>query len=420
MQSETRRFKFLQVSDVHLDAHLSASRLPLPLAQRQERMREVLETFLLSLEVAKQEKVHAVFIPGNLWDNESVTGATAAKVIKGCEDLGEIPVLITPGNKDFYHPESFYNQKTLRSRGLPLWSPNVMIFSTAEFAAVSPPSLPGVSFTGRACIADPEASYRVLQRPVPRNERALLNILMFHGALESLVGDEGALSGPVFSDEELEIHRFDYAAIGQHIDFSEIQSSHNQVVGAYAGCLAGNGFDVVGSRYAILGSIESIAADQWQCHLDAIELDKRRFVMVGADISGLATDDIIEEIAVNIEELGGRADRDLLYIHLEGSYKLDSDASSLIEQLKERYLHLVVIDNTRPDYLSAHLDHRTTEWKYIESLLEMKRNTEMVRSGEFDTTALESGAVPRNVVEDALYYGLDALRHKKVTIRDVD
>ena len=418
MQSETRRFKFLQVSDVHLDAHLSHTRLPLPLAERQERMREVLETFLLALEVAKQEKVHAVFVPGNLWDNESVTAATAAKVIKGCEDLAEVPVLITPGNKDFYHPQSFYNQTALKARGLPLWSPNVMIFSNPEFAAVSPPTLPGVSFTGRACLADAELSYRVLQRPVPKNERALLNILIFHGAMEGLISDEDGLSGAVFSEDELEAHGFDYAAMGQYVDFGAIQSTQSQVIGAYAGVLAGNGFDVLGTRFAILGAIESAADEPWQCTLDPVELDRRRFVMVGADISGLATEDIIEEIAVNIEELGGRADKDLLYVHLEGSYKLDSDGSAVVEQLKARYLHLVVIDNTRPDYLSAHLDHRTTEWKYIEALLEMKRNTELVRTGEFDTTT--TGAVSRNVVEDALYYGLDALRHKKVTIRDVD
>jgi hypothetical protein len=416
MQSETRRFKFLQVSDVHLDAHLSASRLPLPIGERQERMKEVVETFLVSLEAAKQEQVNAVFVPGNLWDNESITAATASKVIKGCEELGEIPILIAPGNKDFYHPQSFYNQKTLRARGLPQWPANVMIFSSAEFTAVSPPTLPGVSFTGRACTHDGEPPYRVLQRAVPKNDRAVLNILLFHGNLDGLTADETAVQGPVFSEGELEGHRFHYTAVGGHIDCAEIRSSSAKPMAAYAGVLAGNGFDVLGSRYAILGSIESIAGAEWECKLDPVEFDRRRFIMVGADISGLATEDVIEEIAVNIEEQGGRAGTDLLYVHLEGSYKLDGDASSVIQGLKERYLHLVVIDNTRPDYLSAHLDHRTTEWKYIESLLEMKRN---VRGSESDTTDA-SGDVSRDVVEDALYYGLDALRHKKVTIRDVD
>jgi hypothetical protein len=44
----------------------------------------------------------------------------------------------------------------------------------------------------------------------------------------------------------------------------------------------------------------------------------------------------------------------------------------------------------------------------------MKKNAENV-GAESDTTQNDA-----SLIEDALYYGLDALRRKRVTVRDVD
>lgn len=145
MGKESGQFKFLQFSDVHLDSRLSFLKLPLSLTERQQRRREILEVFLLALEVARSEQIDAVLIPGDLWHNESIKGSTLARIINGCAELGDIPVVIAPGDSDCYTPESFYNNDILHFYGLPTWSDNVHIFKGGDFSTVRHPSYPHVA-----------------------------------------------------------------------------------------------------------------------------------------------------------------------------------------------------------------------------------------------------------------------------------
>lgn len=135
--------------------------------------------------------------------------------------------------------------------------------------------------------------------------------------------------------------------------------------------------------------------------------------MVGADITGLSADDMMDEINLAIEDQAGRPDDDIVYLHLEGRYQAASSPADLIEKLQERFPNLVVQDNTRPDYLAEKYDTRTTEWKFIEALLALKKEAE-------EKESVKGGSLSSGAVEDALYYGLDALKQKRVTVRDVD
>ena len=86
------------------------------------------------------------------------------------------------------------------------------------------------------------------------------------------------------------------------------------------------------------------------------------------------------------------------------------------------FYHLLVVDNTRADYLAERFDQRTTEWKYIEAMLEMKTRAEKAKNQELggdSLTGIPGADVSGKTVEDALYYGLDALRTKKVVVKNV-
>jgi len=328
-----------------------------------------------------------------------------------------VPVLIAPGDRDCYSLDSFYNNDILHLYGLPTWSENVHVFKTNEFSTVRHPSAPDIAFTGRALLDSSPQSDHPLADAIPRDLDASINILLLCGSIDGYTGvDKSSETAPYspFTAEELEEAQFTYAALGHYQDYTEVLSGAGDILGAYSGSLAGRGFDELGPRFALLGTIQNNEFGAWQCNIEPLELDRRRMVMVSTDISGLTGEEMLEEITMSIADQGGRIESDLVFLQLEGTFSIDSNPTSVIDELHYRYYNVAVMDYTRPDYLSESFDERTTEAKFVDSLLAMKKNAENV-GGEFDTTHNDA-----NLIEDALYYGLDALRRKKVTVRDVD
>jgi hypothetical protein len=136
----------------------------------------------------------------------------------------------------------------------------------------------------------------------------------------------------------------------------------------------------------------------------------------------LGNEEIKDEIVINIEDSGVRPDTDVVAINLEGRHKPGCYPKQIAEELSDNFYHLLVVDNTRPDYLSERFDERTTEWKFIEAMLAMKTNAEKPRGREMGSDSLSGlpGAdISGKTVEDALYYGLDALKLKRVIVRNV-
>lgn len=419
MSSETRSFSFVQVSDVHLDSRLLATGFPLKIPQRRAREEELLQALFDSFKLAVERKVDAVLIPGDLWHNESVRTATIEKVVRACAELGDIQVFICPGNRDFYSLESPYNSDALEIRGVQPWSANVHIFKSEQFTTIVHPLRPDVSFTGRAFTSEDVNLARLLSTPAPKSDTEI-NILLFHGALDGYMGNDmdrpNKQTAP-FSLAELKSQNFTYAAIGHYHDFTEIRMDTGLLLGAYSGCPASRSFFETGPRHVLYGVIEAGRPGRWNIALEPIELDNRRLVMVAADITGLSIEDMLEELVVNIDDQGGRSETDIVFLHLEGRYSPANDPAVVLNELRERFPELVVYDNTRPDYLAETYDERTVEGRFIEGLLELKRRIERARAGtDGDADYPLSG----KIVEDALYYGLDALKQRRITVRNVD
>jgi hypothetical protein len=100
-------------------------------------------------------------------------------------------------------------------------------------------------------------------------------------------------------------------------------------------------------------------------------------MLVTVDVSGLGDEDIRDEILVNHrrERRQGR-----LRYHRHQFRRSPQARGQPQSKLPTRWLadfyHLLVVDNTRADYLAERFDQRTTEWKYIEAMLEMKTRAE--------------------------------------------
>ena len=110
--------KALLFSDLHLDM-VFANAVSREGARR--RRQTIRDTLARIIDVALDEKVDVVLCGGDVYEQDRVTPDTAALLQAQFERLSPIPLLIAPGNHDWFGPGSVY----ARNR----WSGNVHIFT---------------------------------------------------------------------------------------------------------------------------------------------------------------------------------------------------------------------------------------------------------------------------------------------------
>ncbi|MDZ4836653.1 MAG: metallophosphoesterase [Candidatus Melainabacteria bacterium] len=425
MPSENSTFKFLQLSDVHLDSPQNRGVLSFSPSQRAARYTDLVESLVGACRVASDQNVDAVLIPGGIWDHRSIRGDTAGTVVEAIAELKDIPVFITPGEGDPYTIDSYYNPAFLSARGMRSWPQNAHIFNQHEFTTIKHPLRDDVAITGHAHLSPTRITERLLGGYVPRDEGAAFNILLFHGSLDSYPGMDGMHDRLTaqFSVEELAAQRFNYTALGHFHEYTELCDENDQIIGAYSGCLCGRNFDELGPRVAILGTIVKDANGTTTTTVEPIEVASNRLTYLPVDVSGLDAASLKEEIAYAVQDQEIRPDVDIVCISLEGTHSPEFDPFEAAQELRPDFYHLLIVDRTRPDYLAEEYDPRTTEYKFLESMLERQTQAESKRAADPRADTLNN--VPgfflsAKTIEDALYYGLDALKRQKVSHRHVD
>lgn len=427
MEQENRPFTFVQFSDVHLDSPQNRGVLSYSPAKCQERYADFVETFVFALSFAKENNVDAVFIPGGLWNRDTIRSQTAGTVLEAIEQISPIPVYISPSDNDPYSIDSPYSSKFLSALGMRAWPENAIIFNTASFKTLIHPTRKDVTITGRAYKKFGVDQTRYLTEPINISERSMVNILLHHGSLELEESEEfrqqlRAKTCP-FNIEELDNQRFTYVALGHNQDYLEVENREGLLIGAYSGCLVGRNFEELGPRGLIHGSISTDEEGGTIVDLAPTEAAKNRIMYIAVDITGLDEELIKEEILLMIEENDINPETDIVALSLEGRFAHDNTKLVLIDEIKDEFYHLIVVDRTRPDYLSEQYDPRTTEYKFIERMLESIQEAEAKREASppgDSLTGLPGALISGKTIEDALYYGLDALKNKKVTVRHVD
>ena len=138
--------RFLQVSDVHLGRPFAW----LPADRREERRRDQQRALEQAVHQAMERSVHAILVPGDLFDALAIDAGSLTHAIKTFEAAGCPPVFISPGNHDPFSPTSvLWNPRLLAARGL-AWPAHVHVFDSPEWSAQQVPRLPGVRVWGRA------------------------------------------------------------------------------------------------------------------------------------------------------------------------------------------------------------------------------------------------------------------------------
>jgi len=114
--------KFLHLADVHLDTPFQVRTKELRMFLRQA----IREAFQRAIDLAISEKVHAVLIAGDLFDNQTLSFATERVRVEQMKRLYEakIPVFYAPGNHD---PAGVIYRRSLIE-----WPDNVKVFNARK------------------------------------------------------------------------------------------------------------------------------------------------------------------------------------------------------------------------------------------------------------------------------------------------
>lgn len=250
--------KIVHAADFHLDSAFGG--LPEDMARQRRRESRDLADRLADLVLA--EGAELVLLCGDLFDGERVFPETV-ELLRGALGRMACPVFIAPGNHDPYTPRSPY-----AAAG---WPDNVHIFTKDSLEAVELPELNtvvhGAAFTGRSRTEQLMAGFSA-----PADGR--IHVLCIHGDVDAL----DSPYGPV-TTAQLAASGLDYAAFGHVHQCSGLRRAGN-TCWAYPGCPEGRGFDELGDKGVLAGSVEKDGAQ-----MAFVPLCRRRYHILTADVT---------------------------------------------------------------------------------------------------------------------------------------
>lgn len=409
--------RFVQFSDLHLDCKLLRSKLQLPAEKRAQINRDIQQGLACAVEIARDENADVVLVPGDLWDDESVSFESATFIYDRLASLAPVPVLIAPGNHDPYNRFSYHHPAYYREKVGKPHPANVHIFRSQQLEPVLVNSIENVAFYGCCFEENKPRRERLLAAFKPKqkmdNTDDPINVLIMHASQDDQLrpSEDQVITAP-FSARELLDTGFDYAAFGHYHRFSVIEDITGHVRGAYAGVPVARGLDETGEHYVLSGEIGrgGVLPRTLKKHV----VDKRRIVRVPVQIDSTVTNTAAaKELVCAALDAANIAKNDIAYVELHGRThpeigKFDFDRSWCDEQC----FHVVV-------------DQAALEAEYdLDALLADETSNKRIE-GRFAArmkALLEQSvddADRQRLLRSAMAYGLDALNGREVQPRNV-
>ncbi len=353
----------LHAADFHLDSPFRS----LPPGEARRRREDQRQTLDALRDLVLDHRVDLVLLPGDLFDSQETYPETLEALARS---LGQMPcpVVIAPGNHDYYDPKSPYARLS--------WPDNVYIFQSEAVTALPVPDLGatvyGCAFTSPFRDDDPLAGFHA------PDDGSL--------AIGCLHGDVGKRSryAPIAPDS-LEKSGLAYAALGHVHAPSGLQGAVTPW--AYPGCPQGRGVDELGRRGVCLVRV----AHDRAATLDFLPLPGPRYLELEEDVPDR------DPAAVLSAALAGCGE-DYVRLSLTGrSAPLDLSALQALGGGLCRHLQLRD-DTTRPRDVWARLEEDTLTGHFLR---EMAARLEAAPQAD------------RPLLERALAYGLAALEGRE-------
>ncbi len=374
--------KFVHAADLHLDSPF----LMEDVHKASLRRGELRSTFSRLIDEAKKFDADFVFIAGDLFDRRYVTKNTLELAVSLFASFHECRFIITPGNHDFYSPDSVWEKMDFPS--------NVFIFKNEKLEKLTfekvgkdedTVNVFGYAFVSQSFEYSPLAG----EDRICEGKENEINILCAHADIYSRT----TAYCPI-TVEQIGRSGFDYVALGHVHNRGEILVENRTYYG-YSGSLEGQSFHDLGERGALFAKLKKengVAV----CDSEFVPLASRVYAIENVNVTGASdADEMIEKVAAFASELS-YDERTLLRLVLSGDVSPAASASHEgIKALFPNLFFVEVRDETLPlfdcEYLANDL---TIKGAFFRELLPKLRSED---------------SREREVASKALRYGLAAL-----------
>lgn len=366
--------KILHAADLHLDSPfegLSAGKA----AMRRSEQRELLSRMAA---LVRQEGVQLVLLAGDLFDSERTYYETGEELCRWLGVMG-VPVLIAPGNHDYYTPKSPWARLKLPG--------NVAVFTEGS---ISPMELPELHATVCGAAFTDKHAPALLRGFHVEKQPGHWNLLCLHGE----VGVKDSPYNPIAA-EELAASGLDYAALG-HVHKASGLKFAGRTAYSWPGCPEGRGFDETGEK-----TVNLVTLTESGVALETRSVALRRYEALTVDVTG---SDALLAIHTSLPD---ETVRDVYRITLTGESDESPDLARLQSALSELFFELQLRDATRP---------RRSLWDGAAEDTLRGLFLEKLRS-RYDKTRDEA---ERRLLEQAARWGLAALDGREEVTRHVD
>ncbi|MBU5435902.1 DNA repair exonuclease [Pseudoflavonifractor sp. MSJ-37] len=354
-------------ADFHLDAPFHALP-PEQAAQRREEQRELL--FRLA-RLAEEERADLVLLSGDLFDGRQVYSETLEALEKALGSM-KAQVFIAPGNHDLWSARSPY-------AGL-VWPDNVHIFTEPQIETVELPEL-GCVVHGAAFTAPHREDRALAGFQVPNDGK--IHLLVLHAD-----GTPNSQYGPI-TEEDLAASGLDYAALG-HIHGRIGPQRAGRTVWAWPGCPEGRGFDELGDKGVLCGTV-----GKGEARMRFVPLCGRRYLIREVDVTGQDPEAALTAALPEDES------PDLCRIVLTGERGAEPLALEKLEAL------------ARPHYYNVSLRDRTHIRRDLWDRMEEDTLTGLFLRGMRRRMEEAPDEEARLAVERAVRFGLSALESRE-------
>lgn len=258
--------KIVHAADFHLDSAFGA----LSAEQARQRRRESRELLTRLSNYVNQNGVDLVLLAGDLFDSDTTYRETLEAL---SEALGTMQarVFIAPGNHDPYSAKSPY--ATLS------WPENVHVFTSKTVERVELSELRcavyGAAFTAPVQDESLLAGFRA-----PEDD--FIHLMVLHGDISAAESRYDPLTKGQIKESGI-----DYLALGHTHQFGGFLRE-GQTTYAYSGCPEGRGFDELGEKGILTGTVERGKAE-----LSFVPFVRRRYEVLNVDVTGRSAEDAL-------------------------------------------------------------------------------------------------------------------------------
>ncbi len=311
-------YKILHIADVHLDMAFAGVDATSG-ARRREQLREAFER---ALRLARERRVDAVCIAGDLYEDGRSGSDRLAYLSRVFGELSPIRVFVSPGNHDPHTATSLYER-------LPAMS-NVTVFNRRRFAPVA--LADDLTLWGFAHEHDIDRDPAIGDF---RCEGPGTHLLLFHGSDRDRMPPDKVGVAP-FTDGEIERSGADFAMVGHF---------HGLLRGAryaYPGSLEPHTFAQDGRHTAALVTVED-----GRVASEFVDVNAVRYADLDFDVAPFADRAALADALgarLGAEANGGGTVYTRVRLIGEAQQSLDLDAAAVERELAERFPGLRLVD----------------------------------------------------------------------------